>query len=70
VASYEEITAKNYSLSAERYFDVRVDHVAMTPKEFEKQLADRKERLSSLFEESGKLEKQIKKQLGGLAFEN
>ncbi len=70
VVSYADITAKNYSLSAGQYFDVKVEHFVMTPKQFDKQLADRKDRLSSLFEESGKLEKQIKKQLGGLAFEN
>lgn len=69
VVSYDDITAKNYSLSAGQYFDVKVDHVVMTPKQFEKQLADRKDRLSSLFAESGKLEKQIKNQLGGLTRE-
>lgn len=69
VVSYEEIAAKNHSLSAGQYFDVKVEHVAITPKEFEKELARRKDRLNSLFEESGKLEKQIKRQLGGLNYD-
>lgn len=66
VVSYEDITAKNYSLSAGQYFDVKVDHVEITPKQFEKELAARNERLKSLFGESGHLEKQIEKQLATL----
>jgi type I restriction enzyme M protein len=69
VVSYEEIAEKNYSFSAGQYFDVKVEHVAMTPKQFEKELADRKERIKSLFGESSRLEKQIEKQLSGLAYE-
>lgn len=69
VVSYDEIAAKNHSLSAGQYFDVKVEHVEITPKEFAKQLTDRKDRLSSLFEESVKLEMLIKKQLGGLNYD-
>jgi type I restriction enzyme M protein len=66
VVSYEDITAKNYSLSAGQYFDVKVEHVEITATEFEKELAERKERLKSLFAKSKNTEKEIEKQLGRL----
>jgi type I restriction enzyme M protein len=66
VVSYEEIAAKNHSLSAGQYFDVKVEHVAITPKEFENELAARTVRLKSLFGESRKLDLQVEKQLATL----
>jgi type I restriction enzyme M protein len=69
VVSYEEIAEKNYSLSAGQYFDVKVDHVEITQKEFSKQLAGFETRIKSLFEDSRKLEKQIEQKLGGLKYE-
>jgi type I restriction enzyme M protein len=66
VVTYDDITAKNFSLSAGQYFDVKVEHVEITPKQFEKELAARKERLKTLFAESKKTEKEIEKLLGGL----
>jgi type I restriction enzyme M protein len=69
VVTYADIAAKNHSLSAGQYFDVKVEHIAMTPKQFEKELAARKDRLKSLFGESSRLEKQIEKALGGLNYE-
>jgi type I restriction enzyme M protein len=69
VVSYEDITAKNHSFSAGQYFDVKVEHVEMTPKQFEKELAERKERLSALLQNSKSLEKDIFKRLEGLKYE-
>jgi type I restriction enzyme M protein len=69
VVSYEDIAEKNYSLSAGQYFDVKVEHVEMTPKQFEKELAERKERLSALLQNSKSLEKDIFKRLEGLKYE-
>ncbi len=66
VVSYDDIAAKNCSLSAGQYFEVKVEHVAITPKEFDKELAERKERLKGLFNGARKLEVEIEKQLGGL----
>jgi type I restriction enzyme M protein len=66
VVSYEEIAAKNHSLSAGQYFDVKVEHVAITPKEFEKKLAGYQDRLKGLFGESRNLEKEISKKLEAL----
>ena len=66
VVSYDDIAEKNHSLSAGQYFDVKVEHVAITPKQFAKELAERKERLKGLFSESRKIEKELEKELGGL----
>ena len=69
VVSYEEIAAKNYSLSAGQYFDVKIDHVAITPNQFDNQLAERRERLKGLFHDSKKLESNILRCLEGLRYE-
>ena len=69
VVSYEEIAAKNHSLSAGQYFDVKVEHVAMTHAQFEKKLAGHQERLKLLFGDARSLEKEISKQLNGLSYE-
>ena len=69
VVTYADITEKNYSLSAGQYFDVKVEHVEMTPKQFEMELAERKERLKGLFGDSSRLERQIEEQLTALSYE-
>jgi type I restriction enzyme M protein len=68
VVSYDDITAKNYSLSAGQYFDVKVEHVSMTPKQFDAEIAARKNRLKELFAKSGALEKDVAKKLEGLTY--
>jgi type I restriction enzyme M protein len=69
VLSYGEIAAKNCSLSAGQYFEVKVEHVEITPKQFEKELSERNLRLKRLFTEAAQLEKEIQTQLGALHFE-
>jgi type I restriction enzyme M protein len=66
VVTYADITEKNYSLSAGQYFDVKVEHVEITPKEFEKRLTEHKDRLNAMFAESRKIEKELEKELEGL----
>jgi type I restriction enzyme M protein len=67
--SYEQIREKNYSFSAGQYFDVKIEYTDLTPKQFAEKMNTYKENLDSLFAESQKLEKEIKKQLGGLKYE-
>lgn len=69
VVTYADITAKNYSLSAGQYFDVKVNHVTITPERFEKKLTEFQNRLNELFKESDGLQKMITKELGGLVCE-
>lgn len=66
VASYGQIAAKNYSLSAGQYFEVKIEYSDLTPEQFSKKLLSFTERLDTLFKESAGLEREIKKQLTGL----
>ena len=66
--SYDDIAAKNYSLSAGQYFDVKIEYVDITPEEFSAKMKGFTENLDSLFSQSRDLEKEIKKQLTGLKF--
>lgn len=69
VVSYEDIKAKNYSFSAGQYFEIKIEHVDITPKEFEKKMGDYAKNLDHLFSESYKLDREIKKQLDKLEYE-
>ena len=66
VVSYDDIAAKNCSLSAGQYFDVKVEHVEMTPEEFVSRLEEHTRTLRGLFDKSRDAEKQIEKQLSSL----
>jgi len=67
--SYDQIAAKNYSLSAGQYFDVKIEYVDITPEEFTGKMQTFTTNLDTLFAESRALEKEIKKQLAGLRYE-
>ncbi len=67
--SYDEIKAKNYSLSAGQYFDVKIEYVDITPEEFQTKMNGYTDSLDTLFAESKTLETEIKKQLAGLRYE-
>jgi len=68
VVSTEEITAKNYSLSAGQYFEVKIEYIDITPEEFKEKMDSFSQTLETLFSESHTLENEIKKQLKGLQF--
>ena len=67
--SYDQIAAKNYSLSAGQYFDVKIEYVDIPPEEFTGKMQTFTTNLDTLFAESRALEKEIKKQLAGLRYE-
>ena len=67
--SYEDITAKNYSLSAGQYFDVKIEYVDITQEEFKAKMQGFTNNLDSLFSQSRELEAEIKEQLAGLKYE-
>ena len=69
VVSYDEIAAKNYSLSAGQYFEVRIEYTDLTPATFTAKMQDFTGNLDRLFKESGELEQEIRKQLEGLRYE-
>lgn len=66
VVSYEQIKEKNYSLSAGQYFEVKVNYVSITPKEFKARMGSHSKSIDELFKESKFLENEIKKYLSAL----
>ena len=68
VVSYDEIKAKNYSLSAGQYFEVKIDYVDISADEFAQKMAGFSADLDKLFAESAELEKEIKEKLQTLKF--
>ncbi|MGB0871394.1 MAG: HsdM family class I SAM-dependent methyltransferase, partial [Flavobacteriales bacterium] len=70
VVSYDDIKAKNYSLSAGQYFEVKIEYVDITQEEFTTKMNDFESNLDSLFAESKSLEKEIKGNLKSLNYGN
>lgn len=66
VVDFEAIAAKNYSLSAGQYFDVRIDYENLTPEEFAAKVATYQVGLAEMFAEAKKLEAGISESLKGL----
>ncbi|MET0013034.1 MAG: class I SAM-dependent DNA methyltransferase [Sedimenticola sp.] len=69
VVRYDEIASKNYSLSAGQYFEVKIEYVDLSPKEFETKMNVFRKNLDELFAESGSLESKIRKQMTSLRFD-
>lgn len=69
VVSYDDIKAKNYSLSAGQYFEVKIEYTDISPKEFEDKMNAFETNLSVLFSESKTLEMEIQNNLKGLRYE-
>lgn len=69
VVSYDDIKAKNYSLSAGQYFEVKIEYTDITAKEFEDKMKTFETNLSELFKESKTLEMEIQNNLKGLRYE-
>ncbi|WP_350359552.1 class I SAM-dependent DNA methyltransferase [Vreelandella sp. SM1641] len=67
--SYSDIEAKNYSLSAGQYFDVKIEYSDITPEQFSEKMQDFTSNLDNLFSQSRDLETEIKKQLAGLKYD-
>ncbi len=69
VVDYDKIIAKNFSLSAGQYFDLKIEYSDLSPAQFKEKLQKIGKELDSLFSESAELELQIKKQLERLHYE-
>ena len=68
VVGYDEMKAKNYSLSAGQYFEVKIDYVDISADKFAQKMARFSSDLDNLFTESAELEKEIKDRLAMLKF--
>jgi type I restriction enzyme M protein len=69
VVTYDEIIAKNYSLSAGQYFEVKIEYTDITADEFATKMKTFESNLSELFAESKTLELEIQNNLKGLRYE-
>ncbi|EPK5020719.1 TPA: class I SAM-dependent DNA methyltransferase [Pseudomonas aeruginosa] len=69
VVSYDEIAAKNYSLSAGQYFEVKIEYADLSPEQFASKMKVFSSSLERLFGESASLEQDIRKQLAELRYE-
>ncbi|TYB78111.1 SAM-dependent DNA methyltransferase [Bizionia saleffrena] len=69
VVSYDAIKAKNYSLSAGQYFEVKIDYIDITAEEFTTKMNGFESNLETLFAESESLEKEISNGLKSLSYE-
>ena len=67
--TYDEITEKNYSLSAGQYFEVKIEYVELTQEEFNEKMNQFKENLNKYFNEGKSLEEEIMKRLEELEYE-
>lgn len=68
IVSYQQIAEKNYSLSAGQYFDVKIEHIEMTPEEFAAKMDGFRQNLDRLFAESRALETEIKTHIADLKY--
>jgi len=66
VVSYDQIKEKNYSFSAGQYFDVKIEYVDISPKEFKDKMDGFRKNLDEMFGESRTIEKDIVKQFENL----
>jgi len=69
VVSYEDITAKNYSLSAGQYFEVKIEYVDISHEEFNDRIKGFTQDLSLMFNQSKELDKQILENLNSLNYD-
>jgi type I restriction enzyme M protein len=68
VVSYEDIIAKNYSLSAGQYFEVKIEYADITAEEFTTKMKTFESNLEELFAESKSLEIEIQNNLKALKY--
>ncbi|MCX7549025.1 class I SAM-dependent DNA methyltransferase [Xanthomarina sp. F1114] len=69
VVSYDDLIAKNYSLSAGQYFEVKIEYIDITAEEFATKMENFETNLEALFGESKTLEKEIQNNLKSLKYE-
>jgi len=69
VVSHEDIAAKNYSLSAGQYFDVKIKYQDLTEDEFKKKIKVFESKLENSSQEARNLKDKISKQMAALKYE-
>ena len=70
VVPYDDIEAKNYSLSAGQYFEVKIEYLDISYAEFENKIKGYESSLNDLFSQSNEIESLVQENLKGLKYEN
>lgn len=68
VPSYDEMAEKGYSFSAGQYFDVKIEHIDITPEEFKQKMSAFMDEFNKLSAQSAKLDAEIRNQMSFLEF--
>lgn len=68
VPSYNEMEEKGYSFSAGQYFDVKIEHIDISPEEFKQKMAAFMAEFNELSAQSAKLDEEIRTQMSFLEF--
>lgn len=68
VVSYDEIEAKNFSLSAGQYFEVKIEYVDISKEEFASKIDNYKNNLNELFKDGKSLANEINSNLDKLSY--
>lgn len=63
LVSYDQLSSKNFSLSAGQYFDVKIEYNHLSPEQFTEKMKSYSDALDTLFNASASLEQKIKSQL-------
>ena len=63
VVSYDELEAKNYSMLAGQYFEIKIEYTDISEDQFQKKLESYENNLNELFENSKKLNNEIRNNL-------
>jgi type I restriction enzyme M protein len=69
VVNYDQIKEKKYSFSAGQYFEIKIKHAEISDKDYAMKIDQFKAEIDEMFNESKKLETQIKKDLSNLVYE-
>lgn len=68
--NYEQIKERDYSFAAGQYFEIKIEHVDMTPEEFREKIMEFKSSLDALVDKNEILRKEINKSLERIHYEN
>jgi len=68
VPSYTEMEEKGFSFSAGQYFDVKIEHIDISPEEFKQKMDAFMAEFNELSAQSAKLDEEIRKQMSFLEF--
>ncbi len=66
MVTYKDIMEKKCSLSAGQYFDIKIEHIDITPEQFAAEMQQAKSELQAMFEESNRLGNEIINNLNGV----